>query len=79
VYFNRTIANWNDEPAENYRVPVTGGAPEAVVSTTRRAIFPAFAGDGALVYSANPIGVDLNLWWQPAGSGVPHSASIDDL
>ena len=72
VYFNRTIANWNDEPAEIYRVPVTGGAPEAVVSTTRRAIFPALSANGDLFYSANPAGVDLNLWWQPRRDATPH-------
>jgi Tol biopolymer transport system component len=72
VYFTRTIANWNDEPAEIYRVPVAGGSPEAVISSTRRAIFPVLAADGGLFYAANPTGVDLSLWWKPPGDAASH-------
>ena len=62
-YFLQTIATWNGEPSEIVRVPASGGEPQAVVRTTRRALFPLPTADGGLLYAANPSGVDLDLWF----------------
>ena len=64
VYFVQTIATWNGEPSEIFRVPASGGEAQVVVSTTRRALFPLSSADGGLFYGANPSGVDLDLWWR---------------
>src|SRR5580765_2757523 len=54
IYYIRSVASQNMEPSEIYRVPISGGSPEAVVATTRRAINPWPAKDGSgLLYSAN--------------------------
>ena len=66
VYFNYSANGMNAEPSEIYRVPADGGPIEPVVSSIRRAVFPALTFDGAaLIYAANPRSVDLGLWWQP--------------
>ncbi len=66
VYFNYGINTSNLEPTEIFRVPVTGGPPEPVIATSRRAIFPCPSPDGrGLLYSSNPVGVELSLWWKP--------------
>jgi len=71
VYFLRTIATWNGEPSEIFRVPADGGEPQAVVRTTRRALFPLPSADGGLFYAANPVGVDLDLWWRRSSAAEP--------
>jgi eukaryotic-like serine/threonine-protein kinase len=71
VYFFQTIATWNGEPSEIFRVPASGGEPEIVVRTTRRALFPLPTADGGLFYAANPNGVDLDLWWRPSNNDEP--------
>jgi eukaryotic-like serine/threonine-protein kinase len=71
IYFSQTIATWNGEPSEIFRVPAGGGEPQAVVRTTRRALFPLPSSDGGLFYSANTSGVDLDLWWRPSSDGEP--------
>jgi Tol biopolymer transport system component len=71
VYFVRTIATWNGEPSEIVRVPAGGGAPQTVVRTTRRALFPLPTADGDLLYGANPNGVDLDLWWRRSSESEP--------
>ena len=65
VYFNNSISTSNVEPAELYRVPAAGGAIEPVVTTARRAVFPALMPDGSgMIYGANPDTADLGLWWK---------------
>jgi eukaryotic-like serine/threonine-protein kinase len=71
VYFFQTIATWNGEPSEIFRVPANGGEPEIVVRTTRRALFPLPTADGGLFYAANPNGVDLDLWWRSSSKNEP--------
>jgi Tol biopolymer transport system component len=71
VYFSQTIATWNGEPSEIFRVPAGGGEPQAVVRTTRRALFPLPSADGGLFYAANPTGVDLDLWWRASSEDEP--------
>ncbi len=71
VYFFQTIATWNGEPSEIFRVPASGGEPQIVVRTTRRALFPLPTADGGLFYAANPNGVDLDLWWRPSNNNEP--------
>jgi eukaryotic-like serine/threonine-protein kinase len=68
IYFNNSISTTNVEPAEIYRVPATGGAIEPVVTTARRAVFPALMPDASgLIYSANPNTAELSLWWKSFG------------
>jgi serine/threonine-protein kinase len=70
IYFNYGPQNFNIEPTEIRRVPVSGGPVEAVVPTARRAAFPVLTPDGAgLVYAANPDSVDLGLWWRDLKTG----------
>jgi TolB protein len=72
IYFNYSIQTSNSEPASIYRVSTGGGDIEPVVETARRAVFPAPTPDGGgLIYSANPFGVDLALWWRPLTGSVP--------
>jgi eukaryotic-like serine/threonine-protein kinase len=71
VYFFQTIATWNGEPSEILRVPASGGEPQTVVHTTRRALFPLPSVNGGLFYAANPNGVDLDLWWLPSINKEP--------
>ena len=71
VYFFQTIATWNGEPSEIFRVPASGGEPQIVVRTTRRALFPLPSAGGGLFYAANPNGVDLDLWWRPSTKNRP--------
>jgi serine/threonine protein kinase/dipeptidyl aminopeptidase/acylaminoacyl peptidase len=71
VYFFQTIATWNGEPSEIVRIPASGGKPEIVVHTTRRALFPLPVPGGGLFYAANPSEVDLDLWWRPSAKGEP--------
>lgn len=62
VYFNYGFANGNTEPTEIFRVAVDGGAPEAVIATSRRAVFPLPGPEGrTLFYGGNPDSAELNL------------------
>jgi eukaryotic-like serine/threonine-protein kinase len=62
VYFNYGFANGNSEPTEIFRVSADGGAPEAVIATLRRAVYPLPGPDGrTLYYGGNPDSVELNL------------------
>jgi serine/threonine protein kinase/Tol biopolymer transport system component len=70
LYFNYGPQNFNIEPTEIYRVAASGGAPEPVVTTARRAAFPFLSRDGTgLIYAGNPDGVDLSLWWRDIKTG----------
>jgi serine/threonine protein kinase len=71
IYFFQTIATWNGEPSEIFRVPTSGGEPQIVVRTTRRALFPLPDARGGLLYAANSNGVDLDLWWRPSDQKEP--------
>jgi Tol biopolymer transport system component len=72
VYFIYGIVNSNGEPSEIFRVPATGGEPEPVVRTSRRAVYPVPMPDGrGLIYAANVDSPDLGLWWRPFGRGEP--------
>jgi len=64
IYFIYTYDGWHTEPAETWRVLVSGGKPEPVVRTVRRAIYPVPLPSGALLFSGNPTSLDLGLWWQ---------------
>jgi Tol biopolymer transport system component len=69
IYFMRPITTgFNLDQTEIYRVDVAGGAPQPVVSTLRRAMFPLFDPSGALIYAADTTGTDVGLWWKPPGS-----------
>lgn len=68
IYFIRSITTSNVEPSEIYRVPASGGGAEAVVKTSRRAVYPAPA-PGGLFYAANPDSADTALWWRPLKGG----------
>jgi Tol biopolymer transport system component len=77
VYFVRSFSNGNREPSEVYRVPVSGGEPERVLATSRRAIHPAALRDGSgLLYAANPDGRGLGLFFKPFGPGAPRRLTI---
>ncbi len=68
IYYIRSVVPWNVEPSEIYRVPVTGGPAEPVITTSRRAVYPWPTRDGGgLIYSANPASVEVSLWWKPFG------------
>ena len=70
IYFSRSMTAWNAAPTEVYRVAVTGGSPELVVASASRAAFAAAAPDGrGLIYAADPVGSELNLWWRPLTGG----------
>ncbi len=69
IYFIYTYQPWHTEQSEIYRVPASGGAPEAVVRSIRRAVYPVPLPGGDLLFSGNPESVDLGLWWQPASGG----------
>jgi TolB protein len=64
IYFICTYMTYQDEPTELCRVPADGGAISTVVPTERRALYPAPAPDGSLLFSANPTTVDAGLWWR---------------
>ena len=70
LYFTYGFQSLNIEPTEIFRVPVSGGPIEPVVSTARRAAFP-FPGPDqrGLFYAANPDSVELGLWWRDLVSG----------
>ena len=69
-YMQPATTGFNLQHTEIYRVKPDGGVPERVVTTLRRAMFPAPVPGGALIYSADPTGVELGLFWQSAGGAV---------
>jgi Tol biopolymer transport system component len=68
IYFIYTYDTWHVEPSEIYRVPVKGGAPEPVVKSARRAVYPVPMPSGDLIFSGNPTSLDLGLWWKRSGT-----------
>ena len=70
VYFINTYDTWHSEPSDIYRIAASGGTPESIVRTARRALFP-LSLPGGLLFSANPNSLDLGLWWLPDGGGQP--------
>jgi Tol biopolymer transport system component len=77
IYFNYSTSGLNAEPSELYRVPAAGGPIEAVVTTIRRAIYPALTADGkGLIFAANPKTVDLGLWWRAISGGATRQLTI---
>ena len=50
---------------------VSGGKPEPVVRSVRRAIYPVPLPGGALLFSGNPTSLELGLWWQAAPEAPP--------
>lgn len=72
LYFIYTFSGWdyNAEPSDIFRVSVSGGTPEPVVRSARRAVYPVPMPGGDLIYAANPDTVDLALWWRPADGGA---------
>jgi Tol biopolymer transport system component len=72
IYFSYSATTANAEPSEIYRVATTGGRLEPVVSTARRALFPAPMADGiGLLYAANPLTAEAGVWWRSLVSDVP--------
>ena len=71
IYFNYSMSTTNVEPSSIYRVPAGGGPIEPVLTSVRRAVFPAPMSDGVgLIYAANPSSIDLGLWWKPIAAPV---------
>jgi eukaryotic-like serine/threonine-protein kinase len=69
VYFNYGVNSSNLGPTEIWRAAVAGGPAERVIATSRRAVYPCPTPDGrGLLYSSNPIGVELALFWKPFGA-----------
>jgi len=69
IVFIDTYDTWHTEPSDIYSVPVTGGRPAPVVTSPRRAIYPAPMTAGGLVYAGNPTTLELGLWWRPPDAG----------
>jgi len=78
IYYIACITGANQEPAELFRVAAaSGGVPEPVVRTSRRALFAAPLSDGSgLLYSANPDGTELGLFFLPFGGGRPRRITV---
>ena len=73
LYFSHGVQTANLEPTEIYRVPVSGGPIEPVVTTVRRAVYPLPSADGrGLFFAANPDSVDAGLWWRDFKTGRDH-------
>ncbi len=68
IYFISSFDTWQTGQSEIYRVSAAGGEDEPIITTNRRAIYPAPFPSGGLIYAANPDAVDLSLWWS-AGRG----------
>jgi Tol biopolymer transport system component len=80
VYFNYSVNTGNLEPVEVFRVPADGGEPEKVIATSRRAMyaFPSLDGRG-LLYSSNPVGVEMGVWWKPvSGPPIPVTTGVGE-
>src|SRR3954468_10294827 len=63
IYFISSYDTWQSGQSEIYRVPTSGGSDEPVITTNRRAIYPAPIPGGGLIFAANPDAIDLSLWW----------------
>ncbi len=63
IYFIYTYMNAQTEPSEIYRISSTGGSPEPVVESVRRALYPVPLPSGDILYAGNEDSVDLGLWW----------------
>ena len=70
LYFIYTFDTWQTEPTEIWRILSSGGKPEPVVRTVRRAEYPVPLPGGNLIYAANPDSIDLGLWWEPDTGGT---------
>jgi eukaryotic-like serine/threonine-protein kinase len=76
LYFTRTLEP-NHALGEIYRVAVSGGSPEPVVTTQGIAMFPALTPDGlALIYAGDRGGDGLNIWWRPLNGTPEHRLTI---
>ena len=71
LYYLRSIEVAGKPPTENWRVPVTGGAPQPIVAG-HSAQMPRAAPDGsALFYAWSSTGDLLSLWRLPLAGGPP--------
>jgi Tol biopolymer transport system component len=72
VYYTRPImSGFNLANADIYRVKASGGSPEQVIPTLRRAMFPLLLSTGGLVYSTDETNVGLGLVWRPTTGHGP--------
>src|SRR6185503_6605436 len=79
IYYIRPVmAGFNLAQTEIYRVAASGGTPEPVVTTLRRAMFPLLLPGGGLIYSADTTGVDLGMWWRNGSTVVPLTFGLGD-
>ena len=82
IYFVCTNMTTQDEPTQLCRVPADkpDGKVERVVATERRAMNPAPAPDGSVLFSANPTSLDAGLWWRAdqRGDAVPLTAGVGE-
>jgi Tol biopolymer transport system component len=71
IYYMRPVTTgFNLTPTEIYRVAASGGTPEPVVRTLKRAMFPLLLPNGGLIYSADATSVELGMWLRPAGGNA---------
>jgi serine/threonine protein kinase len=79
IYYIRPVmAGFNLVQTEIYRVAPDGGTPEPVVTTLKRALFPLLLPDGGLIYSADPNGVNLGMWWRRGTTVLPLTFGLGD-
>jgi serine/threonine protein kinase len=76
IYFIHTYDNWHNEPSEIFRVATSGGEPEPVVRSARRAIYPVPLPGGDLMFAGNPETVDLGLWWKGGDANVERPLTV---
>jgi Tol biopolymer transport system component len=76
IYFISSLDTWQTGQSEIHRVSPTGGNVEPVITTNRRAIYPAPFPGGGLIYAANPDAVDLSLWWSDTRGHAPRQLTI---
>jgi serine/threonine protein kinase len=79
IYYIRPVmAGFNLAQTEIYRVAASGGTPEPVVTTLRRAMFPLLLPGGGLIYSADTTGVELGMWWRNGSTVVPLTVGLGE-